>query len=160
MNLTITPDGPRGPRRRLAQGSVYLASKLGLPLVCLGMGYDQPWRMRSWDHFALPRPFSRARAVVSPAISIPADLDRDGLEHYRQRTETLLTRLTDEAEAWAVAGTPKIGQVTVRSNRVWRGPKLHAKLPAEQPSEIAISAPTTAGQTAPGDSSAHGQCAA
>ena len=30
MNLTITPDGPRGPRRVLAPGAVFLASKLGL----------------------------------------------------------------------------------------------------------------------------------
>ena len=155
MNLTITPDGPRGPRRRLAQGSVYLASKLGLPLVLLGMGYDQPWRMRSWDRFALPRPFSRGRAVVSPSITIPPELDRDGLEHYRLRIENLLTRLTDEAEAWAVAGTPKIGQVTVRSNRVWRGPKRRgAEQSADEPAEIAV-----APHTLPTDSSGRGQAA-
>ena len=47
MHLTITPDGPRGPRRRLAPGCVYLASKLGLPLVVMGYGYDRPWRVRS-----------------------------------------------------------------------------------------------------------------
>jgi len=46
MHLTITPDGPRGPRRRLAPGCVYLASKLGLPLVVMGYGYDRPWRVR------------------------------------------------------------------------------------------------------------------
>jgi lysophospholipid acyltransferase (LPLAT)-like uncharacterized protein len=123
MNLTITPDGPRGPRRRLAQGSVYLASKLGMPLVLLGMGYDRPWRLGSWDRFAIPRPFSRGRAVVSPAITIPANLDRDGLEHYRQRIETLLTRLTDEAEAWATAGTSKIGQRPVYPQSVGKRPK-------------------------------------
>ncbi len=80
MHLTITPDGPRGPRRRLAPGCVYLASKLGLPLVVMGFGYDRPWRVRSaWDQFAMPRPGSRARAVVSGEIFIPPDLDRDGL---------------------------------------------------------------------------------
>ena len=42
MNLTITPDGPRGPRRVLAQGPIYLASKLGLPIVAMGFGYDRP----------------------------------------------------------------------------------------------------------------------
>src|SRR5690606_12703958 len=26
MNLAITPDGPRGPRRRMAAGAIYLAS--------------------------------------------------------------------------------------------------------------------------------------
>ena len=60
MNLTITPDGPRGPRRRLAQGPVYLASKLGIPVVPMGFGYDRPWRFNSWDRFAIPRPFSRS----------------------------------------------------------------------------------------------------
>jgi lysophospholipid acyltransferase (LPLAT)-like uncharacterized protein len=32
-NLTITPDGPRGPRRQLAAGCVFLASTLGIPIV-------------------------------------------------------------------------------------------------------------------------------
>ena len=32
-HLTITPDGPRGPRRVLAQGPIFLASKLGLPIA-------------------------------------------------------------------------------------------------------------------------------
>ena len=42
-HLAITPDGPRGPRRTLAQGAVYLASKLQMPLVALGIGFDRPW---------------------------------------------------------------------------------------------------------------------
>src|SRR5580704_11144587 len=53
MNLTITPDGPRGPRRRLAQGSVYLASKLGMPIVAMGFAYDRPCRFHCWDRFAI-----------------------------------------------------------------------------------------------------------
>lgn len=104
MHLAITPDGPRGPRRTLAQGPIYLSSKLGLPLVAMGYGFDRPWRMPTWDRFALPRPYSRARGVVSREIQIPPDLDRDGLEHYRGEVERLLNRLTDEAEAWAASG--------------------------------------------------------
>lgn len=107
MNLVITPDGPRGPRRVMAQGAVYLASRLQLPLVAMGFGYDRPWRARSWDRFAIPRPFSRGRAVVGPPLSIPADLDRNGIEHYRQQTERLLNRLTLEAEQWAESGMRK-----------------------------------------------------
>ncbi|MFZ5832872.1 MAG: lysophospholipid acyltransferase family protein [Planctomycetota bacterium] len=111
MNLTITPDGPRGPRRVLAPGAVYLASRLGLPLVVVGFGYDRPWRVRkAWDQFAIPRPFSRARAVPSPAIWVPPELDRSGIEHYRQRIETLLNRLTDEAERWAASGDRRLRQ--------------------------------------------------
>lgn len=131
MNLTITPDGPQGPRRVLAQGPVYLASKLQLPLVLLGMGYDRPWRANSWDRFAIPRPFSRARAVISPAIHLPADLDRDGLEHYRVQVERLLNRLTSEAEAWAESGERKVGEQPVRSEHPKPGALRSA---AEKPS--------------------------
>jgi lysophospholipid acyltransferase (LPLAT)-like uncharacterized protein len=111
MHLTITPDGPRGPRRRLAPGCVYLASKLGLPLVVMGYGYDRPWRVRSaWDQFAIPRPHCRARAVPSGEIFVPPDLDRRGLEHFRRRIENLLNRLTAEAESWAASGRRTMGQ--------------------------------------------------
>ena len=120
MHLTITPDGPRGPRRRLAPGAIYLASKLQMPLVLLGLGYDRPWRMRSWDRFAVPRPHSRARCVLSPDIRIPAGLDREGLEYFRQKAERLLTRLTTEAETWAESGKRKIGQQRVRRGPVRR----------------------------------------
>jgi len=114
MNLTITPDGPRGPRRILAQGPIYLASKLRLPLVLLGLGYDRPWRINSWDRFAVPRPGSRARSIVGPELHLPADLDRDGIEHYRRSVERLLNRLTDEAEAWAESGRRHRLQVPIR----------------------------------------------
>jgi len=113
-NLTITPDGPRGPRRRLAPGCVFLASTLGIPIVAMGMGYDRPWRAGTWDRFAIPRPFSRARGVVSRAIHVPAELDRDGIERYRAGIEALLTHLSDEAEAWARAGSRRPGQIAVR----------------------------------------------
>ena len=43
-----------------------------------------------------------------------ADLDRAGLEHWRGKIESLLNRLTIEAEAWAAAGTAKVDQVSPR----------------------------------------------
>jgi lysophospholipid acyltransferase (LPLAT)-like uncharacterized protein len=113
QHLTMTPDGPRGPRRKLAQGPVYLASRLQLPLVVMGFGYDRPWRVRSWDRFAVPRPFSRARAVIGPPLTLPPDLTRAGLEQCRQRVERLLNDFTSEAEAWAASGTRKAGEIVM-----------------------------------------------
>jgi hypothetical protein len=95
-------------------GPVYLASRLQLPLVVMGFGYDRPWRTNSWDRFAMPRPFSRGRAIIGPAMMVPRDLDRDGMENCRLRAERLLNDLTIEAEAWAVAGTRKAGEVAIR----------------------------------------------
>ena len=111
MHLAITPDGPRGPRRKMAVGAIYLASRLGMPIVPLGFGVDRPWRAKSWDKHAVPRPFSQARGVVGPAVNIPADLDRDQLEQHRQGVEKLLTDLTIEAEDWAASGARREGEV-------------------------------------------------
>jgi lysophospholipid acyltransferase (LPLAT)-like uncharacterized protein len=122
MHMAITPDGPRGPRRELAQGPVFLASRLGLPIVCMGLGYDRPWRLRSWDRFAIPRPFSRARGVVGPEVLIPRNLDRDQLELRRQGVERLLNQLTGEAELWAESGARRDGQVPVRRQGRILGP--------------------------------------
>jgi hypothetical protein len=127
MNLAITPDGPRGPRRILAQGPIYLASRLQLPLVCIGMAYDRPWRLKSWDRFAIPKLCSRARSIVGPELHLPARLDRDGIEHYRLQIERMLNRLTEEAEHWAETGWQKREGVPLRKEQS----RVHLRPPPE-----------------------------
>ncbi|MBN2021418.1 MAG: lysophospholipid acyltransferase family protein [Pirellulales bacterium] len=137
MSLGITPDGPRGPRRRMAPGAIYLASRLGLPLVAMGFGYDRPWRIRSaWDHFALPRPGSRARAVTSGEVVVPPDLDRDGIEHFRQKIERLLNRLTFEAESWAESGARRPDE-----RLLYRCPAGRGWLPSCKTPEVGVTSP-------------------
>ncbi len=113
-NLGIACDGPRGPRRELAQGPIYLSSRLQIPLVAFAVGYERAWRLSTWDRFAIPRPGSRARVITSPRLQMPPGLDRAGVEHYRKRVEAVLRRLTLEAEAWAVAGSRKLEQMPMR----------------------------------------------
>ncbi len=101
-NLAITPDGPRGPRRRVAPGCIFLSSRLQIPIIGFGVGYDAPWRLRNaWDQFAIPKPFSRCRAVFGPRIQVPAGLEREELEAYRRYVEQVLEQLTRTAEQWA-----------------------------------------------------------
>ncbi len=102
MSLAITPDGPRGPRRVLAPGCIYLSSRLQIPIVPIGIGYDRPWRYRRvWDQFAIPRPYSRGRSILGPKTIVPPDLDRDSIEQYRQWAENMLNQLTTLSEDWA-----------------------------------------------------------
>jgi len=105
-----------------------------MPIVAMGFGYSNPWRLGSWDRFAIPKPYSHARAVVSPAMVIPPNLDRDGVEHYRLKVESMLNRLTLEAEAWAEAGTAKVDEAVVGRDPAWS--KLHKDVleePAVEP---------------------------
>jgi lysophospholipid acyltransferase (LPLAT)-like uncharacterized protein len=104
-HLALTPDGPRGPRRRVQPGVVYLAARTGLPVVPIGIAFSGAWRMRSWDRFALPRPYSAAWCVTTEPIRVPADADRAALEEYRLRVERALEEASRAAEAWAARGT-------------------------------------------------------
>ena len=104
MNLTMTPDGPRGPRRKMALGPVYLSSRLGIPLVLCGYGYDRPWRLRTWDRFAIPRPYSRARMIVGPVFQVSPGLSRGALQQECQRIERALDQVTEACERWAEQG--------------------------------------------------------
>jgi len=103
-HLLVTPDGPRGPRRRIQPGLIYLASHTGLPIIAVGVGFSHAWRARSWDRFAVPRPWSTLFVVLSEPIAVPPDLTRSQLDDYRLRVEEHFRRLTDLAETWATSG--------------------------------------------------------
>jgi lysophospholipid acyltransferase (LPLAT)-like uncharacterized protein len=103
-HLVITPDGPRGPRRKVHPGLAYLASRTGLPIMPIGVGYERCWRMSSWDRFALPYPGSLACGVTAEPIYVPPEADRSELEVYCQRVEQQLLELGDLAEAYARSG--------------------------------------------------------
>jgi len=116
-HLCITPDGPRGPRRVISIGAIYLASRSGLPLVPSGMAFDQPWRIGSWDRMALPKPYSRARVVTGAPIQIPSDLDMAALEPWRQQVQDAMDHVQARAEALA-AGAP-CDEPTVTKTQIW-----------------------------------------
>jgi hypothetical protein len=67
----ITPDGPRGPCYRFKSGALVMTRATGTTLLLLGCGFSSAWRLRSWDRFYLPRPFSTLRVrceLVPPAL--------------------------------------------------------------------------------------------
>ena len=101
MHLAITPDGPRGPRRRLQPGAIFLASHTRLPVVPIGFGFANAWRARSWDRFAVPMPFSLVTCVAGRPIHVPAHLGQTGLEHWRSQVEASMLECTAAAEQWA-----------------------------------------------------------
>lgn len=92
----ITPDGPRGPRRELKMGTVNIARITGCPVVPFGFAAEHCWRLRSWDRFILPKPFSRAVFVYGEPIRVPAEGGKD--EEYFGKIQKELDRVTDAAE--------------------------------------------------------------
>lgn len=68
----VTPDGPKGPRRVFKPGVLALARISRRPVVLLGIRYHRAWRLRSWDRFALPVPFSRVDVTLEPFDAVAA----------------------------------------------------------------------------------------
>jgi lysophospholipid acyltransferase (LPLAT)-like uncharacterized protein len=60
----VTPDGPKGPARFCKTGAVALAKITKRPFMILGISYQSCWTLKSWDRFALPKPFSKVRIRV------------------------------------------------------------------------------------------------
>jgi lysophospholipid acyltransferase (LPLAT)-like uncharacterized protein len=100
-HLGITPDGPKGPRRKLQMGMILVASTTGVRIVPVGIGFVHAWRANSWDKFVIPWPLSTICGIVGEPISIPPDLDRAGLARWREVVEQRLLHATLLAQQWA-----------------------------------------------------------
>jgi lysophospholipid acyltransferase (LPLAT)-like uncharacterized protein len=87
FDLCITPDGPRGPRYYLGPGALLLSQKCQVPLMPLLVEYSAFWRFKSWDGFAVPKPFSKVTVTSLPLIDIePSETDA-AFEEKRKRVE-------------------------------------------------------------------------
>lgn len=66
-DVIITPDGPRGPVYTLGPGIIFLAAQTGLPLLLVQVQYESCWKLKSWDRFRIPKPFSKVTVTLRPA---------------------------------------------------------------------------------------------
>ena len=103
-HIAITPDGPRGPRRVIQPGAIFLASRTGLPIAPVGIAFSRAWRANSWDRFAVPRPFSRGRFVMAEPVYVPRLSGEKESEAYRMLVQKRLLHATAIAEQWARTG--------------------------------------------------------
>jgi len=99
--IVVTPDGPRGPRRVMQPGPIYLASRAGIPIVALGVAYQRAWRAKSWDRFEVPRPFTRAILVTTQPVCVPSRIKPEEFERYRMLVQEQMDRANGHAQAIA-----------------------------------------------------------
>lgn len=94
-NILITPDGPRGPAYRLGGGIILLAQKTGAPILPINLEYSKCWRLKSWDRFILPRPFSLLRFIVGPTLSVNQTTTEEEFERERTRLQNEIMALVE-----------------------------------------------------------------
>lgn len=94
-DIAITPDGPRGPRYKLGPGAILLAQVTGAVLAPVHATFSRCLRLKTWDGFIIPLPFSTVSVTVDEMIPVPRELTDEEFEALRVRVETQLKNVTD-----------------------------------------------------------------
>ena len=94
-DVVITPDGPRGPAYELGPGIIFLAQKSGAPVVPVNMEYSSYWRLKSWDRFILPRPFSKVRVIIGQSHHVRSTSTPEEFETERLRLQGVMMALVE-----------------------------------------------------------------
>ncbi len=77
-SIAFTPDGPKGPAKKAQQGVVELARLSGIPVIPVGFSAGRALRMKSWDSFVVPFPFSRVAFCYGKPVMIGDDERKAG----------------------------------------------------------------------------------
>ncbi len=83
-DICITPDGPRGPMYHLQSGVSKLAQITGALVLPVSVQYEHYWELRTWDHFRIPKPFSKVYLCIEAGLELTEGGDQDQFEEQLQ----------------------------------------------------------------------------
>jgi hypothetical protein len=99
-HIVMTPDGPRGPRRELSSGVVFLAAHSGRAIVPTAFTCERGWRFGTgWTDLLVPKPFSKVHLLTGEPIRISPDTSR--LNQEVERVQSAMRELNDRGDQLA-----------------------------------------------------------
>lgn len=104
-DIGFTPDGPKGPARRVQPGAVAAARVAQVPIIPVAIGVDRMWRLKTWDRFIIPKPFSRALLAYGEPVNVERGED---LSQAATRLENAMRELEEFAAVHAA--DPSVGK--------------------------------------------------
>lgn len=100
LRMSVTVDGPKGPRYRVKRGTVLLAAKSGVPIVPMMPAAKQYWTVNSWDRLQIPKPFTKAKVLVGVPVFVSEEDIADGTDAKVAELQQGMDELTKRAEEW------------------------------------------------------------
>lgn len=89
--ILMTPDGPRGPAKKMKAGIAIAAQRSGTPIYLLKTHFHKYKEFsKSWDNFKLPLPFSKIDINIIESININKSLSREEINNKLKELEFLL----------------------------------------------------------------------
>lgn len=89
----FTIDGPRGPRRKAKPGIAVVSARTQVPVSPGAFTVTPSFRLKSWDRFPFPLPFSKVLCAYGPPIPPPASTSEEDVEKTRLHIERELNEL-------------------------------------------------------------------
>jgi lysophospholipid acyltransferase (LPLAT)-like uncharacterized protein len=97
-DVAVTPDGSRGPCYDMKPGALLVARTAKSPILLLSPNPKNSWRLKSWDRFYLPKPFSTVELECEWLTSLEnAEIPKDKVEGAAKLKEKL-DQLTKDPE--------------------------------------------------------------
>ncbi|WP_051309272.1 lysophospholipid acyltransferase family protein [Desulfogranum japonicum] len=101
-NCGIVADGSQGPPRKVQPGCILIASKTGCPIIPIVWAARPLLTFNSWDKTVLPLPFSSIVLQYGEPMEVPAGIDGQQVEQYREKLEQQMNHLYDDV--WKKVG--------------------------------------------------------
>jgi lysophospholipid acyltransferase (LPLAT)-like uncharacterized protein len=98
-NISITPDGPRGPLQVAAAGIVTVARLSGKPVIPVTFSSTRHKRLKSWDRFMIALPFGRIAFCVGAPLPLQRDMDETQQETARLQVEHAMNVQVEKADS-------------------------------------------------------------
>jgi lysophospholipid acyltransferase (LPLAT)-like uncharacterized protein len=94
-DVVITPDGPLGPVYELGPGIIFLAQKTGAAVLPMNLEYSGCWRLKSWDRFIVPHPFSKVRIILGQPHRVRSTATSEEFEAERRSLQSAMMSLVE-----------------------------------------------------------------
>ena len=97
--IGITPDGPRGPNKKVSEGIIKIAMHSQVPIIPLGFASNKNLKLNSWDSFIITYPFSKCNFVWGEPITIPSSAKENEIEKYKIFLEDKINSCVSTAQS-------------------------------------------------------------
>ena len=94
----ITPDGPRGPNQKVADGIIKISKATEVPIIPIGFSSSKFKKLKSWDSFLITKPFAKCAFVWGNSIIIPKNCSETEIEEFKNKLEKEINICIDQAK--------------------------------------------------------------
>lgn len=95
MVVGITPDGPKGPERKVKTGAVKVATRTDTVILPVSGQASRRWEIKNWDTFVVPKPFGKTCLFLGDPIYVDSN---SSIKEVNSKLENSLTTVMKKAD--------------------------------------------------------------